>query len=501
MLKNKIEILNHYKILVMLCTLLILNSGCYSMHPDVPKIDSYLPEKTPQVATHVDRKKEVQNKGGFHLAKKDPHTKKLTLDAALGIALDKNPLTRVADEGIIISQETTGETRAPYYPEIALGASYSRWETHAFLPDGLIENVSELVGSDIPSVIGPTNDWFGTLEARYTLFDSGERAAKLRAAIAEEGVAKEDATRIQEEIAFTVHQAFYNLSASLETLSVADKNLARAEDHLRIAKGRKAVGDVPRSDVLRAEVEVADAKLTVAKAQDLVRITKGKLNSSMGLSAETPIEIDTNSLKIISPDSIKVEVLLEEAVHDRPEIKAALHSIAAAKNNVDAAKSAFGPKLNAEGSFGWRDSDFLPSDEDWSVGVSLEWTLFAGFFRGHKLAKAGATLRKEEAGVARLALDIKEEVWSAYSGLQKAYEAIQTSKVQVIDAEESLRVASERYKVGAGTINDLLDAETALLKAEANLVDAKWDYHTSNAELAKSVGRLVDNKITNNENV
>lgn len=500
MLINKIIYPKQYTLIVTMCTLIILNSGCYSMHSDVPVIESYLPEKPTVNTTHDDLDNEGKNEVGLRLAENGPHSNKLTLDAALRIALDKNPLTRVAEEGIVISRETTGETRAPYYPEIALRASYSRWETHAFLPNGLIENVSELVGTDISSVIGPTNDWFGTLEARYTLFDSGERAAKLRAAIAEEGVAKEDAARMQEEIAFTVHQAFYNLSASLETLSVADKNLARAEDHLRIAKGRQEAGDVPRADVLRAEVEVADAKLTLAKAQDLVRVTMGKLNSSMGLPAEASIEIDTSFLEITSPDKIDVEVLLEEAVQDRPEVKAALHSIAAAKNNVVAAKSAFGPKLNAEGSFGWRDSDFLPSDEDWSVGVSLDWTLFAGFFRVHKLAKAGAVLRKEEASVARLALDVKEEVWSAYSGLQEAYEAIKTSEVQVRDAQESLRVASERYKVGAGTINDLLDTEAALLKAEVNLVNAKWDYHTSNAELAKSVGKLFANK-NNKENV
>ena len=501
MLRNKIICPKQYTLIVTMCMLIILNSGCYSMHSDVPVIESYLPEKQTVIATHDDLDNVGTNEIVPSLAGKEPNSNKLTLDAALRIALDKNPLTRVAEEGIVISKETSGETRAPYYPEIALRASYSRWETHAFLPNGLIENVSELVGTDISSVIGPTNDWLGTLEARYTLFDSGERAAKLRAAIAEEGVAKEDAARMQEEIAFTVHQAFYDLSASMETLAVAENNLSRTEDHLRIAQGRQEAGDVPRADVLRAEVEVADAKLTLAKAQDLVRVAKGKLNSSMGLPAEAPIEIDTSLLEITSPDKIDVEALLGAAVHDRPEVKAALHSIAAAQNNVDAAKSSFGPKLNAEGSFGWRDSDFLPTDEDWSAGVSLEWTLFAGFYRVHKLAKAGATLRREEAEVARLALDVKEEVWSAYSGLQKAYEAIRTSEVQVRDAQESLRVASERYKVGAGTINDLLDTEAALLKAEVNLVNAKWDYHTSNAELVKSVGKLVANENKNKENV
>jgi outer membrane protein TolC len=61
----------------------------------------------------------------------------------------------------------------------------------------------------------------------------------------------------------------------------------------------------------------------------------------------------------------------------------------------------------------------------------------------------------------------------------------------VVDAGEGVRLAEERYAVGAGTINDLLDAQTALARADAHLIGAQWDYHIASAEFQRAVGGLV----------
>src|SRR5574340_1086728 len=100
----------------------------------------------------------------------------LTVDAAVRIALDRNPRLRAAAEGVRVADEAVGEARAPYYPTLDASAGYTRWETHAYLPGGL--------APDLPSTIGPTNDWTAGFTGRYTLYDSGRRAADLRAALA-----------------------------------------------------------------------------------------------------------------------------------------------------------------------------------------------------------------------------------------------------------------------------------------------------------------------------
>ncbi len=97
----------------------------------------------------------------------------LTLATCVRIALDENPTLRAAQEGVAAARESVGMAKAPYYPTVGLDAAYRRWETHAFLPEGLS-------GMGRPSVIGPTDDWSSGLRARYLLFDSGKRAAQLR---------------------------------------------------------------------------------------------------------------------------------------------------------------------------------------------------------------------------------------------------------------------------------------------------------------------------------
>ena len=186
--------------------------------------------------------------------------KTLDLESAVRIALDQNPLNRAASEGIAVAKEAVGEARAPFYPDLGLNAGYSRWERHAFLPNG----IGRL---GIPSLIGPTNDWFSGLATRYTLFDFGQRRAELKAAQAREGVAKEEAARVRQDIVLEVHQAYFGLVAALETARVVQEALRRAEDHLRLARLQKEAGAVPQVDVVRAQVEVADAGLTLARAE------------------------------------------------------------------------------------------------------------------------------------------------------------------------------------------------------------------------------------------
>src|ERR1035437_7493946 len=313
----------------------------------------------------------------------------LDLESAVRIALDQNPLNRAAREGIAVAKEAVGEARAPYYPDLTLNAGYSRWERHAFLPSGM--------GIGIPNIIGPTNDWFSGLATRYTLFDFGQRRAELKAAQAREGVAKEETARVRQDIVLEVHQAYFGLVAALETARVVQEALRRAEDHLRLAKLQKEAGAVPQVDVVRAQVEVANAGLTLARAESLVRIGRGGLNTAMGLPVEKRLDIDTRIRELTRPDDVSLTEAMNKAIELRPEIRAAEQRIAASRSGVSAAKSAFGPKVRGEARFGWQDTTFFPNDKDWLVGLSLDLPLFDGFSRKHKLAKAKGEGFKEPA--------------------------------------------------------------------------------------------------------
>jgi outer membrane protein len=459
-------------------------SGCAMWQPTAaPKVEDYLPSRAegseaPTISSAGSGPTVGSNKT-------DASSAGLTLDACVRIALKRNPAIRGAQSSVTAAGETVGEARAPYYPDLGLSGGYSRFRRHVFLPSGL-----SLGGRTVPSVIGPTDDWMSSLRTRLTLFDSGERNAQLEAAKARKGATVEQEANVRQDVIFRVHQNFFRLAAAREALAVARSALARADDHLRLAQERKTAGAVPKVDVIRAQVEVANSRLTVVRAESLVMVVRGDLNTTMGLPVERTLELDVLSGDDASPDMVDISQALQQAVHARPALKAALQRVAAAQRGVDGAKSAYGPKVKAEASYGWQDSNFLPKDEEWSAGVFIEWPLFNGFYRWHHVNRSKAELSREEADLEQSILAVSQEVWSAHAKWKEADEAVQTAAEALRGAEESLRLTRERYAVGAGTLSDLLDAQNVLARAQTTLVETHWDRRTARSAFQRAVGTI-----------
>ena len=83
------------------------------------------------------------------------------------------------------------------------------------------------------------------------------------------------------------------------------------------------------------------------------------------------------------------------------------------------------------------------------------------------------------------------EVQTVYLGLKGEDERIRVSEVIVSQAQENLRLAEERYRVGAGTILETIEAGVSLTEAQSSLVVAKCGYLVAKADLRRATGRPV----------
>jgi outer membrane protein TolC len=101
----------------------------------------------------------------------------------------------------------------------------------------------------------------------------------------------------------TIQQAYYSVLSAYEALNVAQENQTRAKDHLDLAQQRKDAGVAVEADVLRMRVEV-ERRLSVVRAENLVRIGKGNLNTAMGLPPELELEIVDAMPRIIPPETV-----------------------------------------------------------------------------------------------------------------------------------------------------------------------------------------------------
>ena len=407
----------------------------------------------------------------------------LTLDDCLHLAADQQPLLTAAAAGVTAATEAVGEAHAPYLPQVDLNAGYHRWQRRAFLPAGLT-----LPGLNIPKIIGPLDDWTGGLSSRVTLFDFGERRAVLEAARARLGSAQADAAATRGDVRLSVQSAFYALAAAQELLGVAERNLARTESHLALAQARREAGAVPQADVLRVQAEVASAQLQLISARSRARTSAGQLNTVMGRPAEIALVITPPAPGAPPPATAGIETAVRQAIASRPELKSEQLRVTAARAGVDGARAARAPKLRADGSYGWNDTDFLPGTREWQVGLSVDMPVFDADSRVHHLARTKAELAREQAVYDSRVLQVRQEVWAATTELERAWEAIAANETSVRASEESLRVVRERYQTGAALITDLLDTQTALAGAEASLAEARWSYLTARAAYDRALG-------------
>jgi outer membrane protein TolC len=407
----------------------------------------------------------------------------LMLDDCLHLAQTDHPLLAVADAGVSAASEAVGEARAPYWPQVDLSTGYHRWQRRAFLPAGLM-----LPGLGVPKLIGPLDDWNGGLSSRMTLFDFGERRAGLEAARARLGSAQADVATTRADVRLSVQSAFYALAAAQDLLGVAGRNLTRTQSHLALAEARREAGAVPQADVLRAQAEVASAQLQLIAARSRVRTATGQLNTAMGRPAETPLAIAPPATDAPPPVADVVEAAVRQAIAHRPELQSEQQRLGAARANVDAARAARAPKLRADGSYGWNDTEFLPETKEWQLGLSVDLPVFDAGSRTHRIARTRADLAREQAVYDSRVLQVRQEVWAAASELTRAWESIAANEASVRASDESLRVVRERYQSGAALITDLLDTQTVLASAEASLAEARWTYLADRAAYDRAVG-------------
>ncbi len=400
----------------------------------------------------------------------------LDLETCVHIALSRNPHLQATSANLAAAHEAVGVAQAASYPEVDLTAGYRRFDTHLWLP-------SELALHD--SALGSTDDWSADVTAGYTVYDSGKRKADRASASAGLVTARHDASSVRQDIIFRVHAAFYRVASSSAGLGAAEARLERSRHHLELALHRYEAGAVARSDVLRAEVDVAGAELAVVRAEAAAQHARGELNTAMGLPVHLQVDIESPPEIVTTVSALDARQAVDLALQQRSEVAAARERIQIAERRADSIKAAFGPRIRAEGSYGWRDSDFLPEDRNWSVGLSLRVPVFSGFAKTHRVGEAVAETKKLEAHASAIANDIQQQVWTALTEIAEARQAIQETEVLLATAHESHEFAVARYEAGAATMTDLLDAETSLSEADAARIEAIAGYRLAQSRLQR----------------
>jgi outer membrane protein len=394
----------------------------------------------------------------------------LTLAEATALALRQQPTIRSARQSQLAAEARVPQAAAAYYPRADVIGAATRTQTFSTTLNR--------------SVRGNNLDL--ELQARQLVFDFGKTAALVDQARAGARIAADELTRVREVVVQNVRQAYFGVLQAQRLVAVADANLARSELNLRSAQGFYDVGTKPKSDVTKAEVEVANARVLMISARNNVRLAQTTLANALGLEATAPIQID--DILTYEPLALDAAQLLTEALANRPELRQAQARVDSARAQLAGARAEYLPDLSLVGVYGGAGEDQLR--ETWSIGAQLSWNLFQGFATQNRVREAQALVETARADADSLELQVRLEVEQAYITVVEAAERIGATQKAIESAQENLRLAQGRYDAGVGTILDLTDAQLALSNAEADHVRALTDYRVGLATLDRVVGRL-----------
>jgi outer membrane protein TolC len=302
---------------------------------------------------------------------------------------------------------------------------------------------------------------------------------------------------VRDLVVQNVRQTYFGVLQARRLVTVADAALARSELNLRSARGFFDVGTKPKSDVTRAEVEVANARVDVIRARNLVRFSETSFANALGLDATVPIEID--DALTYEPVAIDPAQVAVEALGNRPELRQAQARLDATRAQLAGARARYLPDLTVSGTAGYTGDDAIVStdgvgtgvafSESWAITGQLSWNLFEGFFTQNRVKETQALVETARANYESVELQVRLEVEQAYIAVVEAAERIGATEKAIESARENLRLAQGRYDAGVGTILELTEAQLSLSNAEADNVRALTDYRVGLAVLDRVAGR------------
>ncbi len=409
--------------------------------------------------------------------------RELGLEEAVNIGLENAPLIVARIGDYVASQQRVNQALAPLLPQLTGIGSYGRARL-----------LSTITGDASYADYGSTS-----VTASQLLWDFGRTWAAKDVAKSNAQALKEVLEAQKLDIAQLVKTQYFTLLLSKRLVQVNLAALDRAEVNLRSAQGFFQVGTQPKSFVTRAEVDVANGRVNVIRAQNAVNLARVALNTAMGIAVNAPTEV--KDLLAYQQFPTNRDLLIGEALRNRPEYRQVKAQAEASEASVRQTFRDFFPNLTGSGTYGIAGVTGIPSSSSrgtsgftdygnqWNVGLSLNWSIFDGGGKIARYKEAKANLEASQARVRDAELQIWQNVEQSYLNLGEAEERIGAAQKAVESAEENYQLARGRFDAGVANIIELTDAQLALTQAQSDEAQALSDYHIAIARLERALGR------------
>ncbi len=398
------------------------------------------------------------------------------LEQALELARQYSPTLEQSASALEIAQYGQLSAVGGFLPSLNLGYSYNNSSSGRLDPTG--QSIT-------------TTNYSAQLTGGIDLFRGLRRFSDLRGAKLGVEASSARYREAQYLTAEAVKVSYYNAVARRELMRVEGDRVQRQEDQLSFVEQQLELGRATRSDVLRSQVDLNNARMALLNAENAARASTYTLAEAVGVTEPLApeAEADLSGTDALLSDN----EVLAMALAGAPSLVSARADAAASAASVASARSAYLPTMRLSGGWAWSNSDFPPQNRSWSVSLSGNLPIFDGFSRENTLYQAQARRDQAIAGERAAELGLRKDIDAALGTIAAAQASIGLAEQTVELSNEDLRVSQERYRLGLATILDLQFAQITLRQAEVDLITRQFDYQIGLARLEALLGTDLGN--------
>ncbi|MBP7460839.1 MAG: TolC family protein [Candidatus Delongbacteria bacterium] len=422
----------------------------------------------------------------------DSHLMPLSLEKALELGIKNSRQLQISRSQSIVAEANYHETGTYLLPSLRFSASaLSLSEEQPFEVDlsSLIPGLSRIqLGESI------THSYSLRFSVQQPLFTGMKLINARRAARYQSESAEWEVKLAERELKYQIESAYWNLYQAIQIENLINETILQLQSHLTDIENYLQQGLATQNEVLKIKTHLSQVLIRQIEASNTIRLGMNALNSLIGLPLDNELELTSQIISRNIPAD-PLPVMIDYALHHRPELKSLQAAIQAGKAGIRIAQSGWWPQIALIGNYTYANPNtrIIPPrdryDDTWDVGIYLTMDLWNWGLPHHQSVQAKAVLNQVTMGYRQMEDAITLEVTQDYLNALKCGQKIKAARLGVEQAEENYRVTQQKFKNGIVINSELLDAETALLSARTALTQAMVEDEIAGIRLSKSSGQ------------
>lgn len=326
------------------------------------------------------------------------------------------------------------------------------------------------------------------VSASVPLFQGMRINHQVKAGKLDLAAAVEDLERAREDVAIHVMTLYLEVLYNKEMVGVAERQLTLSTQQAERSRALAAAGKQPESTVYESDALVASNRMTLTQARNDLQLAL--LNLSQALNRESAAGFD-----IVDPalDSVALAALhrlgsaddvYAYATENRPHIRAERLRLESSEHSVAIARSALYPSLSLSGGYG---TGVYSADQDkfWTqmrhnsreyVGISLNVPIFNRRATRNGIRTAQIAVRSQQLAVTEAERELRKLIEQAWYNADASYAKYRSAEAAAASARIAFAYEERKAEAGRSTVFDFNDAKTRMEKAEADAVQAKYEF-------------------------